>query len=196
VTHDRVGSHYLCALGISALSYIVFISRPISFERRSDQSERHKNADGADVKLCITTACIMVWLSCPAIGRAEDSSGCRTAGATSHSEGSCIKPAVVAKGNPGNYSKPVEKARRAVLPLSAKVLAIGMTDTQVLNLPSCGPPARIARTRESTIWHEEWTYQARSSGNDERVLYFENGRLVKEAYVPQPDPIEAQATIQ
>ena len=81
--------------------------------------------------------------------------------------------------HPENYLKTVEKARRAVLPLSAKVLAVGMTDTQVLNLPSCGPPARIARSREMGAWREEWTYPARSSGNDERVLYFENGRLVK-----------------
>lgn len=79
-------------------------------------------------------------------------------------------------------------------PLSSKVLFVGMTDTQVLNLPSCGRPARITRSRETNTWREQWTYQDRNSGKERRILYFENGRLVTQEYIAPPPLREAQAS--
>ena len=84
--------------------------------------------------------------------------------------------------------------RLATMPLSASVLYVGMTDTQVLNLPSCGRPASITRTKGVHTWQEQWTYRDQDTGEDRRVLYFENGRLVKQEYAPRPTSIEARAT--
>jgi hypothetical protein len=84
--------------------------------------------------------------------------------------------------------------RLADRPLSSKSLFVGMTDTQVLNLPSCGRPARITRTREMNAWREQWTYQDRNSGKDRRVLYFENGRLVTQEYIAPSALREVQAS--
>src|SRR5262249_10896640 len=64
-------------------------------------------------------------------------------------------------------------ARR--LPWRQPTICIGMTDDEVLNLPGCGRPARITRTRAPREWREEWTYDAGLAGP--RQLYFVNGTL-------------------
>ncbi len=54
-------------------------------------------------------------------------------------------------------------------------LAVGMTDTEVLNLPGWGRPHKIARSRAKRAWLEQWTYL--SPANWESQLEFANGRL-------------------
>jgi len=80
------------------------------------------------------------------------------------------------------------------MPLSAQGLYAGMTDTQVLNLPRWGRPARITRMKDTHSWRERWTYEHQGKGGDGRVLYFENGLLVKHEDALPPASIEARAT--
>jgi hypothetical protein len=54
-------------------------------------------------------------------------------------------------------------------------IAIGMSDDEVLNLPSWGRPSAITRTRSNRVWHEEWLYRWRIGGTSR--LLFANGRL-------------------
>jgi hypothetical protein len=63
-------------------------------------------------------------------------------------------------------------------PVYATRLFMGMTDTQVLNLPGWGRPARIIRSKEGRQWREQWIYKDRSTGEERRALFFENARLV------------------
>jgi hypothetical protein len=67
--------------------------------------------------------------------------------------------------------------RHAATPFAATTLFIGMTDTQVLNLPSWGRPARISRSKGSEGWREQWVYKKAS--DETSFLYFQNGRLVE-----------------
>ena len=76
-------------------------------------------------------------------------------------------------------------------PLAATTLFIGMTDTQVLNLPSWGRPAQILRSKARPGWREEWVYKNRT--DDWHLLYFENGRLAAREDVPAPT-MEARAS--
>ena len=75
-----------------------------------------------------------------------------------------------------------QRNRYAGTPFAAKTLTIGMTDTQVLNLPGWGRPDQIQRTRSKRAWREQWTYQGARS--DHQFLYFENGRLVSREEPP------------
>ena len=84
-----------------------------------------------------------------------------------------------------------EANRYAGTPFAATTLFIGMTDTQVLNLPSWGRPVQIFRTRAKSGWREEWLYKRAS--NMPRVLYFENGRLAAHEDAPPP-AMEARAS--
>lgn len=54
-------------------------------------------------------------------------------------------------------------------------IAIGMSDDEVLNLPSWGRPSAITRSRSNRVWHEEWLYRGRIGGTNR--LLFVNGRL-------------------
>jgi hypothetical protein len=54
-------------------------------------------------------------------------------------------------------------------------IAIGMSDDEVLNLPTWGRPSAITRSRSNRIWHEEWLYRWRIGGTSR--LSFANGRL-------------------
>jgi len=67
-----------------------------------------------------------------------------------------------------------------VSPLASPYLALGMTDTQVLNLASWGRPARITREKNSatSTWSERWIYVDRATGTERRALRFENARLI------------------
>lgn len=56
-------------------------------------------------------------------------------------------------------------------------LAVGMSDTVVLNHPRWGRPQNIARLRAPDGFREEWTYVSRADGSA-RTLRFLNGRLV------------------
>jgi hypothetical protein len=88
-------------------------------------------------------------------------------------------------------------ARLAATPyFFATQLFIGMTDTQVLNLPSWGRPAQIIRSKAGHVWREQWIYQGRSTGDERRFLYFENARLVDQEHAPPPPSFQAQATVE
>jgi hypothetical protein len=87
-------------------------------------------------------------------------------------------------------------ARAAATPFFATRLFIGMTDTQVLNLPSLGRPAQIIRSKAGQVWREQWIYKDRSTGDERRFLYFENARLVDHEDAPPPPSYQARATIE
>jgi hypothetical protein len=54
-------------------------------------------------------------------------------------------------------------------------LAVGMTDTEVLNLRDRGVPSKIKRSRVARAWCEEWTYFL--SADRQELLQFTNGKL-------------------
>ena len=54
-------------------------------------------------------------------------------------------------------------------------IAIGMSDDEVLNLPTWGRPSAITRSKSNRVWHEEWLYRWRIGGASR--LSFANGRL-------------------
>jgi hypothetical protein len=85
-------------------------------------------------------------------------------------------------------------ARLALTPFSATRLFIGMTDTQVLNLPTWGRPARILRSKAGHVWREQWIYKDRSTGDERGFLYFENARLVDQEDAPPQPSFQARAT--
>jgi hypothetical protein len=87
-------------------------------------------------------------------------------------------------------------ARLAAAPFFATRLLVGMTDTQVLNLPSWGRPAQIIRSKAGHVWREQWIYKDRSTGDERRFLYFENARLVDHEDAPPPPSYQARATIE
>lgn len=87
-------------------------------------------------------------------------------------------------------------ARLAATPFSATRLSIGMTDTQVLNLPSWGRPARIVRSKAGHLWREQWIYKDRSTGDERSFLYFENARLVDQEDAPTQPFVQARAKIE
>ena len=95
-----------------------------------------------------------------------------------------------------NAGAPESAVTRLAMPLSATRLFIGMTDTQVLNLPSWGRPAQILRSKSGRMWREQWVYKDRGIADERRLLYFENGRLVTQEDAPPPPSIQARVTIE
>ena len=95
----------------------------------------------------------------------------------------------------GRANPPVDSRLAASL-LSAPRLFIGMTDTQVLNLPSWGRPARIVRSKAGRAWREQWIYKDRSTGDERSFLYFENARLVDQEDAPTQPFVQARVTTQ
>jgi len=79
-----------------------------------------------------------------------------------------------------------------LLPASTR-LALGMTDTQVLNLSAWGRPAQIARSRSGFVWREQWTYKNPVTGDERRVLTFENARLIADGEAAPAPSFQAQA---
>jgi len=67
-------------------------------------------------------------------------------------------------------------------------LAVGMSDTKVLNMRGWGRPQKITRTRASEGWREEWTYLARPE--EKRILQFVNGTLT----AAMSEPVAQEAT--
>ena len=96
------------------------------------------------------------------------------------------------RANPG----PPVDSKLAASPLYAPRLFIGMTDTQVLNLPSWGRPARIVRSKEGRTWREQWIYKDRSTGEERGFLYFENARLVEQENAPAQPFVQARVLIE
>jgi hypothetical protein len=88
---------------------------------------------------------------------------------------------------------PIMDARLAATPFFATRLLIGMTDTQVLNLPSWGRPARIIRSKAGHVWREQWIYRDRGTSDERTFLYFENARLVDQEDAPPSPSIQARA---
>ena len=84
----------------------------------------------------------------------------------------------------------------APTPFFATRLFIGMTDTQVLNLPSWGRPAHITRSKAGHAWREQWIYKDRGTGDERRFLYFENARLVDQQDAPPVPLVQARATVE
>jgi len=61
-------------------------------------------------------------------------------------------------------------------------LAVGMSDTKVLNMRGWGRPQKVTRSRARDGWREEWTYLSRAE--ERRILQFVNGTLA--AAVSEP----------
>jgi len=95
-----------------------------------------------------------------------------------------------------NARAPEPASTSLATPFSATRLFIGMTDTQVLNLPSWGRPAQILRSKSGRMWREQWVYKDRGTADERRLLYFENGRLVAQEDAPPPPSIQARATVE
>jgi hypothetical protein len=92
-----------------------------------------------------------------------------------------------------SFSYAQDNARLAATPFFATRLLIGMTDTQVLNLPSWGRPARIIRSKAGHVWREQWIYRDRGTSDERTFLYFENARLVDQEDAPPSPSIQARA---
>ena len=56
-------------------------------------------------------------------------------------------------------------------------LTVGMSDSQVLNLPRWGRPSKITRNKTKSAWHEHWVYVSPAAGIDR--LHFANGTLME-----------------
>ena len=92
-----------------------------------------------------------------------------------------------ARPEPGQVAG--SEAAQGLLLGSAGRLMLGMTDTQVLNLPTWGRPQQIRRQKSGLKWREEWIYP--STQDETRHLYFENGRLTDQADTPTEHPATA-----
>jgi hypothetical protein len=89
--------------------------------------------------------------------------------------------------NGGQRPRPMSRqsaSSYAGTPFAATTIFIGMTDTQVLNLPSWGRPAQILRSKARQGWREQWVYKR--PGDEWHHLYFENGRLAAQEEVSPP----------
>lgn len=76
-----------------------------------------------------------------------------------------------------NTASPADFRQEPLPPsqLQSTAIALGMTDTQVLNLRGWGRPAKITRSRANRSWREEWTYA--SPQDEPKQLQFANGKL-------------------
>jgi hypothetical protein len=73
-------------------------------------------------------------------------------------------------------------------------IAIGMSDDEVLNLPSWGRPSAINRSKSDRIWYEQWIYRWRLGGTSR--LSFANGRLTAvETAAAAAEPQETQVSL-
>jgi hypothetical protein len=72
-------------------------------------------------------------------------------------------------------------------------IAVGMSDDEVLNLPTWGRPSTINRSKSNRIWSEEWIYRWRLGGTSR--LSFANGRLTAvETAAAAAEPPETQVS--
>jgi hypothetical protein len=76
--------------------------------------------------------------------------------------------------------------------VSGSELAVGMSDTKVLNTRGWGRPQKVTRTRARDGWREEWTYLSRPE--EKRILQFVNGTLtaaISEPMLQEPNRFAA-----
>jgi hypothetical protein len=141
---------------------------------------------------------LVVWFStsfaiaCPVAGFSQAIHKCTAAEGTAYQSEPCGADAsdiVIASAGPGDSvrSRRDQRAESPALPPKRAAargtrrvfwrtsIAIGMSDDEVLNLPSWGRPSAIARTRSNRVWHEEWVYRWRIGGTSR--LLFANGKL-------------------
>jgi len=76
---------------------------------------------------------------------------------------------------PTNETDRAAAGQESLLASQPGGLAVGMTDTEVLNLRGWGRPHKITRSRAKRAWLEQWTYL--SPANGARQLQFTNGKL-------------------
>jgi hypothetical protein len=88
------------------------------------------------------------------------------------------------RSRPAGRLPPGSQAAYAGTPFAATTIFIGMTDTQVLNLPGWGRPAQIVRNKVKQGWREQWEYKR--PGDESHRLYFENGRLAAQEDATPP----------
>lgn len=123
-------------------------------------------------------------VACPSAASAQTIHKCMGAEGTAYQSAPCAGAAsdiVIASADGARASRPVELApRSAPEPRTRRLfwrtsIAIGMSDDEVLNLPSWGRPSAITRSKSNRVWHEEWLYRWRIGGASR--LSFANGRL-------------------
>lgn len=123
-------------------------------------------------------------LACPSAAYAQMIHKCMTADGTTYQSAPCAGAAsdiVIASAAGARASRPAELAPRSTPePRTRRLfwrtsIAIGMSDDEVLNLPSWGRPSAITRNKSNRVWHEEWLYRWRIGGASR--LSFANGRL-------------------
>ena len=116
--------------------------------------------------------------------RREATSRDSDASAPSHQAPRSASPAFYSNRRDSTIARAPQSSRYTGTPFAATTLFIGMTDTQVLNLPSWGRPAQISRSKGNQGWREQWVY--RNSIDQMSLLYFQNGRLVEREDAPPP----------
>jgi hypothetical protein len=125
-----------------------------------------------------------LWVTWPFAAYAQTIHKCMTAEGTAYQSVPCAGAAsdiVIASADGARVSRPVEPApTRAPESRTRRLfwrtsIAIGMSDDEVLNLPSWGRPSAITRSKSNRVWHEEWLYRWRIGGASR--LSFANGRL-------------------
>jgi hypothetical protein len=72
-------------------------------------------------------------------------------------------------------------------------ISIGMSDDEVLSLPSWGRPSAITRSKSNRIWYEEWIYRWRLGGTSR--LSFANGRLTAVGTAATATGVEAPVSL-
>ena len=131
---------------------------------------------------CFSSFCAIGW---PIAGYAQAIHKCMAPEGTAYQSAPCGTGAsdIVIASNAGERASPLPAAtppRRAPETRGGRVfwrtsIALGMSDDEVLNLPSWGRPSAITRSKFNRIWHEEWLYRWRIGGTSR--LSFANGRL-------------------
>jgi len=149
---------------------------------------------------CFSTLCAVGW---PIAGDAQAIHKCTAPEGTAYQAAPCATGAsdIVIASGAGERAGPQQTAtpaRRAPETRGRRVfwrtsIALGMSDDEVLNLPSWGRPSAITRSKFNRIWHEEWLYRWRIGGTSR--LSFANGRLTAvETGAGEADP-ETQASL-
>lgn len=121
----------------------------------------------------------------------EASSRDSDASAPSRQAPRAASPALYSNRRDPTIARAPQSGRYTGTPFAATTLFIGMTDTQVLNLPGWGRPTQISRSKGTQGWREQWVY--RNSIDQMSLLHFQNGRLVEREDAPLPT-LEARAS--
>ena len=131
---------------------------------------------------CFSSFCAIGW---PLAGYAQAIHKCMAPEGTAYQSAPCVSGAsdIVIASRVGERAD----SRAAATPprsapetrggrvFSRTSIALGMSDDEVLNLPTWGRPSAITRNRSNRIWHEEWLYRWRICGTSRLLFAF--GRL-------------------